>query len=399
MLRDALIISLSRNFWDDVWRSRHQVMSRLARTNAVIFGSRPLNFDEAWPRVSVRSPLRTPGTHRIHDNLYAFVPSRFLPSIHRLPALEQSLQRRRRAELQRVARRWRERPQVLYLWHPMFESYIDAFPDSIVCYHLFDDLTQYGGAEARALERIFARADLVFASSEELADRYARFGNVHWVPNGVDYELFAAATAGEVPVPSDLERLPRPWLGYAGTLRAQIDVPLLAAVARARTDWSFVFIGDVSRGMEASDEYRDLRSLPNVHMLGPKTLDQLPGYLCHLDCGLLPYRLGGAARFCYPLKMHEYLAAGAPVVSTALVAVEPFTSVIGVAEGSDGWVRAIESAIATRTPAAVQARREVALANSWDSRVDAISRLIAAAIAGRHPRRETAVSVTHSAHA
>jgi glycosyltransferase involved in cell wall biosynthesis len=383
MLTDALVISLSRNFWDEVWRSRHQVMSRLARRNSVIFGSRPLDVDEAWPRLSVASPVRRPGTHRIHDSLYAHVPSRFLPTVHRLPAIEHVLQRRRQAELRQVAQRWSGRQQVLYLWHPMFESYIDAFPGSIVCYHLFDDLGQYGdqgdGSNARALERIFARADLIFASSEDLVERYARFGNVHWVPNGVDYGHFASVEPASAPVPADLARLPRPWLGYAGTLRAQIDIDLLAAVARAKPQWSLVFIGDVSRGMSESAEFRQLESLPNVHMLGPKPLAELPAYLCHLDAGLLPYRLGGAARFCYPLKMHEYLAAGAPVVSTALAAVEPFSNVMRIAEGRDAWVDAIEAAIGDTGEAAIATRRGVARANSWDIRVETISRLIAEA--------------------
>jgi len=390
MLTDALVISLSRNFWDEPWRSRHQVMSRLARHNTVIFGSRPLNVDQVWPRVSVSSPLHRPGTHRIHDNLYAHVPSRFLPDMHSVPALERALRRRRRVELTQVARRWSGRPQVLYLWHPMFESYIEAFPDSILCFHLFDDLGQYGdngdGSNSRAMERIFARAALVFASSEELVQRYAHFGNVHWVPNGVDYEHFAAVEAGAVPVPADLARLPRPWLGYSGTLRAQIDIDLLAAVARSRPQWSLVFIGDVSRGMGRSAEYRTLQALPNVHMLGSKSLAELPAYLCHLDAGLLPYRLGGAARYCYPLKMHEYLAAGAPVVSTGLTAVEPFTSVIRVADGHEAWVGAIEAALADKGHASIDARRDVAQANSWDIRVATISRLISEAVVRRKAR-------------
>jgi glycosyltransferase involved in cell wall biosynthesis len=307
-----------------------------------------------------------------------------------MPALERAFRRPRRLELKHVVRRWSGRQQVLYLWHPMFESYIDTFPGSIVCYHLFDDLGQYGdtgdGSNARALERIFARAALVFASSEELVQRYAHFGNVHWVPNGVDYDHFAAVEAGTVPIPADLARLPRPWLGYSGTLRAQIDIDLLAAVARSRPQWSLVFIGDVSRGMGESADYRNLQALPNVHMLGSKSLAELPAYLRHLDAGLLPYRLDGAARFCYPLKMHEYLAAGAPVVSTGLTAVEPFANVIRVAEGHQAWVGAIEAALADVGQASTDARRGVAQANSWDIRVDTISRLIAEAAARRSTR-------------
>ena len=109
------------------------------------------------------------------------------------------------------------------------------------------------------------------------------------------------------------------------------------------------------------------------------TVAELPAYLCHLDAGLLPYRLGGAARFCYPLKMHEYLAVGAPVVSTGLTAVQPFSRVIRVAEGQQAWLDAIDAALADKDAAAIEARRGVARANSWDIRVETISRLIAEA--------------------
>lgn len=381
MLNDALIISLSRNFWDDVWRSRQQVMSRLARTNKVVFVSRPLHVDEILPWARPHTTLRGAGVHRVHENLFAYVPPRYLPTIFRMPKVERLLDGRRRAELRRFVQRWKGQPPVLYLWHPGFEKYMDTFPESVVCYHLFDDLSMYGEqgdqAAERALERIFSRADLVFAASEELADRYKRFGNVHWVPNGVDYETYAGADAHGTPVPTDLQRVPGRRLGYAGSLRAQIDIDLLARVAAARPEWSIVLIGDVSNGTAESAAFRDLRLLPNVHVLGPKPMHEMPTYLRHLDVGLLPYRLDGAARFCYPLKMHEYLAAGLPVVSSGISAVRQFTSVIRVADTPEEWISAIERSLSDTDPARVAERQRVASDNSWNQRVDRIGNLIA----------------------
>ena len=380
MLSDALIVSLSRNFWDDVWRSRHQVMSRLARTNTVLFASRPLQTDEVLPWSRSKSRLRRPGTHRVTDNLYAYVPPGYLPTVHSLSGVERALEQRRRARLRRVADRWSGRPSVLYLWHPSFEPYIDLFPESIVCYHLFDDLAMYGserdgGVEA-ALQRIFARADLVFVASEELVERYSAFGNVHWVPNGVDYDAFARLADDPPPIPADLAAIPEPRLGYAGTLRAQIDIDALIAIASARPDWAIVLIGDVSRGTTDSETFRRLQNLKNVHLLGPKQTDEVAVYLHHLDVGLLPYRLDGAARYCYPLKMHEYLAAGLPVISSSLPAVRPFTSVIQIADTPGAWIDQISRSLDTVTPLRVEERRSVARRNSWDERVRVISTLI-----------------------
>ncbi len=258
------------------------------------------------------------------------------------------------------------------------------FPDSVVCYHLFDDLARYGGESSAkveaALDRIFSRADLVFASSEQLAERYRRWGNVHWIPNGVDYELYAS---GAPAVPSDLERVPGIRLGYAGTIRAQIDIDLLTSIAAAKPEWSMVLIGDASRSAAESAPFRALRSLPNVHWLGPKEMHLMPAYLSHLHVGLLPYRLDGAAQFCYPLKMHEYLAAGLPVVSSNISAVRTFSSVVRVAHTLPEWIASIEESVRRNDAALVAERRQIASENSWDTRVSRISSLIAAAIESR----------------
>jgi glycosyltransferase involved in cell wall biosynthesis len=385
MLTEALVVSLSRNFWDEVWRSRHQVMSRLARHNDVIFVSRPLSVDEALTPRAATPLVRRPGAHRVTDRLTAYVPPRYLPKLHRAEFASDVLDVLRRSHLRRFARRWRQRSRVLYLWHPGFAPYIDAFPDHVVCYHLFDDLADGPSARASktedALTNIFRRADLVFTASEELQQRYERFGNVYWVPNGVDYELYAGVP--RTVAPADLASIAAPRVGYVGTLRHQIDLTLIADLAAAKPDWSFVLIGESSHAITETSEFEQLRARRNVHMLGAKPGDAVPAYLAHLDVGLLPYLLDGPARFCYPLKMHEYLAAGLPVVSSRISAVRPFASVISVAGSVDEWIREIERALGDRAESRVGERQRVARDNSWDQRVARISNLIAQRVAAR----------------
>ena len=387
MLSDALVISLSRNFWDDVWRSRHQVMSRLARQNDVVFVSRPLQVDEAVPWAASRSSVRRAGAHTVQDRVVAYVPPAYLPSVFSSPAADRLMERGRRAALRHFVRRWSGQPRVLYLWHPAFERYLDTFPDSVVCYHLFDDRALYGDgrdeATDQALERIFARADLVFTASEELSVRYRRFGNVHWVPNGVDADAYERERRTPRPVPADLAGISGPRLGYAGTLRAQIDLDMLAEIATARPTWSLVLIGDISRATSQSAGFARLAALPNVYPLGAKPMEQIPAYMAHLDVGLLPYRMDGAAQFCYPLKMLEYLAAGLPVVSSRLSAVRAFEPMIRVAATPLEWIEQIAISLLPAAAQDAEARRAVAAANSWDARVARIGALIAERIGSR----------------
>lgn len=383
LLNGAVVVSLARDYWDQTWRSRHQVMSRLALDNSVFFVSNPLNVRSSFSALARRAGRR-PGRQTVTSNLTAYIP--YVPEVGRPKVLRRFLDRVRQHEIAGLVGRSAEKPMVLYLWSPRFESYLDRFPEAIVCYHLFDDLTAYGGLQDRAVEaalrRIFKRADLVFVSSSELMRRYSDFGNVHWAPNGVDYDAFSALTSSS-PVPDDVVKIRRPRVGYAGTLRAQIDTDLMLAIAAARRDLSIVLIGDVSHRTAESEVYRALVSQPNVHMLGQKTTAEIPAYLASLDVGILPYRLEGGGQFCYPLKMHEYLAAGLPVVSSALEAVAPFQAVIRVANSADDWARCIDESLADGNPSRLEARRAVAAENSWDSRVRVISSLIADAVAKR----------------
>jgi glycosyltransferase involved in cell wall biosynthesis len=57
---------------------------------------------------------------------------------------------------------------------------------------------------------------------------------------------------------------------------------------------------------------------PNIHYLGAKTYQELPAYLGGWDVALMPFALNEATRFISPTKTLEYLAAGKPVVSTAI---------------------------------------------------------------------------------
>jgi glycosyltransferase involved in cell wall biosynthesis len=392
MLSDSLIVSLANDFWDAGWKSRHQVMSRLAVQNQVVFSSRALRLNEVVGGSRVMTPLRRPGAHRVSEHLTAYVPPAYLPKVYRPSWVEAGLAKLRRDALRRYVTPWKHLPTIVYLWHPSFAPYLDTFSDAAVtCFHLFDDLTQYPGKKQQQVEKtikwIFSKVDCVFVASEELAARYAGLGNVHWVPNGVSYEEFAGAAVAGGEAPADIASIRAPRLGYVGTLRSQIDVDLLRRIAETKPEWSIVLVGEVSRNTEQAGDFRALAALPNVHLLGAKSADTVASYVPHLDVGLLPYRLNGAAQYCYPLKMHEYLASGIPVVSSSLSAVRRFSSVIQVARTFDEWILEIERALADVSAERRLERRAVAANNSWDRRVELISSVIDSRVRGAAPAR------------
>ena len=55
-----------------------------------------------------------------------------------------------------------------------------------------------------------------------------------------------------------------------------------------------------------------------MHWLGGKTYQELPAYIAGWDVGIMPFALNEATRYISPTKTPEFLAAGLPVVSTAI---------------------------------------------------------------------------------
>jgi glycosyltransferase involved in cell wall biosynthesis len=190
----------------------------------------------------------------------------------------------------------------------------------------------------------------------------------------VDSEAFAEA-ATHLAVPPDLEALPRPRVGYVGAVNDKVDFGLLREAARRRPHWSVVLVGPWAV-REDADAFA-LRDTALVHFLGKRDVSQVPSYVASLDVCLMPYKLNEWTQHINPLKMYEYLAAGRPVVSTRIPAVEPFAEWIDVAEGADAFVEAVEKALARDDAEQRQRRIEVASQHTWDARVELISEKLA----------------------
>ena len=182
--------------------------------------------------------------------------------------------------------------------------------------------------------------------------------------------------------PLNISALPRPVIGYVGGLHRFVDYDLVAAMARARTSWSWVFLGAHQVSLDK------LEGLTNVYLPGPQAHETLAAYLRSFSVCIVPYLNGPATAALVPTKINEYLAAGKAIVSTDLPYVCEFNAAHRVLLTSApalpdfSWPSKAQLN-AAHDPLERKRRREVASQADWKMRIEQMSCLIERAIASR----------------
>jgi glycosyltransferase involved in cell wall biosynthesis len=375
------IICFSKD-WHEPKTSNHHVMETLARTHRVLWvnsiATRSPNLASGNDLKKIARKVRSwfRGVERVSANLRVITPVVLpLPGSPAAQAINRFLVL---WAVHRAARRWRLiRPQ-LWLFLPNAVDYAGSFDESAVVYYCVDEWSQFthiNGAFIREKEdRLLRRADVVFVVSAALAEsKTASSRPPHIVRHGVDHALFARALEqGFEPAP-EFRGLPRPVVGFTGSLYDWVDQDLIADMARRRPDWSFVLVGKIMTDVAA------LRQAPNIHLLGNKPHAELPRYCRGFDVGIIPYRLGDPRmQSVNPLKLREYLASGLPVVTVDLPEARQVDADAFIAAGADGFIAAIEQAIRADSPDRRRARSDRMRSESWEARVADIERVLQA---------------------
>lgn len=393
MIKNQSILCVAPERWQHIWRNRHQIMSRLAAHNKVLFVEprpylRTIVSDLRTGKLRLGDALRPRQTNEMR-NLWSYRTSWYTPLSGRYP-LDQMLQAWREAELKRTMRRLGFGQPILWLYRPDMIDMVGRLDEKLVIYHIVDKYTAYEAEfesvydqqrrqsieeKERAMVR---RADLVLVTSKSLlAEKRRDNANTHWVPNGVDYEAFASASRSAIP--ADVARLPQPVIGYVGAINEKLDYDLLRQVALADPNRSLILVGPVDLRLDFSGQAK--LDLPNVHFLGRKPVEDVPRYVAACQVCLMPYKLNEWTAHINPLKLFEYLAAGKPIISTAIPAVGDFaqtdsTAMIHVATDRADFIQAVAAKQAESDPEAKMRRMALAAENTWDTRIERISQLI-----------------------
>lgn len=211
-------------------------------------------------------------------------------------------------------------------------------------------------------DRIGRDAEYVFTVSEGLTKNYPAADTL-WVPNGVDLDAFSHPMA----VPSDIQGLSHPIIGYVGTVQERIDFALLQTVCKLHADKTFVFIGPVWKGVQAQAD-RLTEECPNVRFLGRRAYESVPAYLATMDLAIIPHRLDAFISTTNPMKMYDYLAAGKPIVTTPGAGTEMFAPLMSIVEKPGDFSGAITNELAVDSPEKRAIRQAAVKAHGWPAR-------------------------------
>jgi glycosyltransferase involved in cell wall biosynthesis len=160
-----------------------------------------------------------------------------------------------------------------------------------------------------------------------------------------------------------------------------VDFDLMLHLVRHLADWRFVLAGQYVAGSESGQA---LLRAPNVEYLGPVARDDLATRFAEADVALLPLPDTPLHQASFPIKVFDYLALGLPIVGRRSEPLQGLGDLILPAVTVEEYAGAMRSAIVMRDDPGFLARaRRVALENSWEPRIEALTRSIRQELAGR----------------
>jgi glycosyltransferase involved in cell wall biosynthesis len=373
------IIAICHLSWEWVWQRPQQFLSRLAKTHPLLFvETHRTETPDGY--VSLRSAANTPGVT---------IAEMHLPACHWHDGNFIDLTRRRL--LQQVLEKDLHGTfdnAILWMNDPMaVTAFAGELGESMLVYDCMDELSQFAGAPPGLIDRereLTQRADVIFCGGRKMRDKRLPLNpNTHFYGTGVDCRHFGHAMEPNLKVHPDLAKLPGPILGYFGVIDERIDYELLTQLADSNPNWSIAMVGPFAKVDPDS-----LPQRPNLHWLGGKAYSELPALTKGFDVCLMPFAINAATEFINPTKALEYMAAGKPVVATALDEVKTNFSVAAhIATNHEEFISLCRSECASPSKQRIKLGLKLASDNTWEAIVSKMDGHLQDVLTARQPTR------------
>ena len=389
-MKNEKIVYIATNPWNDIWRRRHQIISRIAKNNKVLWVEPPLNLfsSSAVSRIKLKRLVEFLWNPREEKkNVFIF------PLINMFPFNRfYVIKKLNRAIYLFFFKKaiWSLELTNPILWvtfNRSFEHFIGELGEKLVCYDAFDKITRFADEHNLLMikkiesweEEVCKRAVIIFSMSDILKKYLERYNkNVFTVLNGVDFKLYSKSLSHDIETPSDIKGIKKPIVGSISSIGKPTDMDLINFIAYNHPDLSIVMIGPILPPVDCQS-IKELKKFKNVHFIGMKNVQFLPNYLKSIDVALIPLkpREEGNMYISHPNRLFMYMAAGKPIVTTRLSEIDKYKDVLKIADNKEEFIPLIEQSLKENSNRLIQKRINLAKQNTWDKRVELVSRLIA----------------------
>jgi glycosyltransferase involved in cell wall biosynthesis len=302
------------------------------------------------------------------------VRSVFVPGLRRFTAVSQRLVTR---SLLGFADD--EQIDVLICTNPWHAPAFELTPARLKIYYVTDPFDHYAWPREQtiALEnRVLGASHLVVSTSIQLAEdfRTRTTAPVEHLPNAVS-NTFIEDLRHPLPRPASIEGIDGPIVGVVGQMNDTYDWDLIADLSERLPDVAVVLVGPVMESETSMDRFEAITARPNVHWVGRQPHASLPAYLAAFDVCLNPLRKDERNDRRCPLRLFDYAATRAPIVSTPIREAEYFGDAIEIVEDGESAAARIRALLDDAQPDPVD-RSAWVDANTWDARAEQWTQLI-----------------------
>ncbi|HXK52629.1 glycosyltransferase [Candidatus Nomurabacteria bacterium] len=230
------------------------------------------------------------------------------------------------------------------------------------------------------------RADLMFASHPLLYKNFAeKTKRIIYTPNAGDFEIYSKKPES---LPSELNNVSRPLVGYSGAIDAyKFDSDLFIYLAEQTPEITYYLIGNFYIS-DSNPAVVKIKSLKNVMCVGSRPFEVTAELTHYFDAYIIPYVINEYTyNGCFPVKVFNSLSTGCPVVVSDLPAYEGLENVLYVAKDKEEFVDKVRQAVLDKDPVKAKTRVAVAENNTWDIKVSKQLKAISDFLSGKDSAR------------
>jgi len=255
------------------------------------------------------------------------------------------------------------RPDILIVTPTPFALLLEKINAKIKILRITDNTVAFRDVSRKTVKlinRAIKESDFVVATSLILKKKIEqqKKENVFYLSNGVNFNFFQQADRN---LPKEYKNVEGKKVVYIGAIDYWFDVELLSFLAKKLDGVNFFLVGSPRINLN------QIKDLPNIHILGRKSFEELPKYLWNADVGIIPFKREPVVETVSPIKLYEYMACGLPVISIEWEELKVIKTPVLLAKNKNEFLSLLVEVL--KRPQEKTKFIKFAQENSWDDRI------------------------------